>query len=125
MDFLKKFDKWKDVEAHPAHTVIYPEGNPADHLYVILSGEVELSLRGNTLEVEKQGGLIGEMALFESAERSATATARTDVKLARLDRDQLAGLMNESTEFSLQLMTVLANRLRAVNEFVAQRLETA
>ena len=125
MEFLKKFRNWKDVEEHPAETVIFPEGNLADHLYVILSGEVELSLRGNPLEVEKSGGFIGEMALFESAARSATATALTDVKLARLDRDQLAALMYESTEFSLQIMAVLANRLRAVNEYLATSLGPA
>lgn len=125
MEFLKKFRNWKDVEQHPADTVIYPEGTPADSLYVVLSGEVELSLRGNALEIEKTGGLIGEMALFDSASRSATATALTDVTLARMDRDQLAGFMNESNEFALQVMTVLANRLRAVNEYVATTLESA
>lgn len=125
MEFLKKFRNWKDVEEHPVQTVIFPEGSPADHLYIILSGEVGLSLRGNTLEVEKTGGFIGEMALFESAACSATATALTDVKLARLDRDQLAGLMHESTEFSLQIMSVLANRLRAINEYIATSLRPA
>jgi CRP-like cAMP-binding protein len=65
------------------------------------------------------------MALFESATRSATATALTDVKLARLDRNQLAQFMNESTEFSQQVMTVLANRLRVVNEYIATNLGPA
>jgi len=125
MEFLKAFRNWKDTEEYPAASVIFPEGKPADHLYVILSGEVELSLRGNALEVEKTGGLIGEMALFESANRGSTATALTDVRLARLDRHQLAGLMNENTEFSLQLMSVLANRLRAINEYIAAGLGPA
>jgi len=125
MEFLKKFQNWKNVEEHLADAVIYLEGAPADSLYVVLSGEVELSLRGNFLEVEKTGGLLGEMALFESATRSATATALTDVRLARLDRDQLTGLMNESAEFSQQIMTVLANRLRAVNQYISTTLESA
>jgi len=125
MEFLKKFQNWKDVVVHPAETVIYPEGKPADHLYIILCGEVELSLRGNVLEVEKLGGLIGEMAFFDSAKRCSTATALTDVKMARMDRDQLTELMSESTEFSLQLMTVLASRLRAVNEYITTNLESA
>ncbi len=125
MEFLKKFRNWKDVEEHSAQTVIFPEGNPAEFLYIILSGEVELSLHGDVLEVEKTGGIIGEMALFEKAARSATATALTDVQLARLDRDQLTGMMKESTEFSLQLMGVLANRLRTVNNYISARLGTA
>lgn len=125
MEFLKKFHNWKDVADHPADSVIYLEGAPAESLYVVLSGEVQLSLHGKALEVEKPGGIIGEMALFESATRSATATALTNVKLARLDRNQLAGFMNESSEFALQVMTVLANRLRAVNEYISTNLEPA
>ncbi|MGA9575088.1 MAG: cyclic nucleotide-binding domain-containing protein [Lysobacterales bacterium] len=125
MEFLNKFRNWKEIEEHAAGSVIYPEGNPAEFLYVIVSGEVELSLGGELLEVEKLGGIIGEMALFDSAERSATAKALTDVKLARLDRDQLTAMMKENIEFSLQIMAVLANRLRAVNKYFSMRLGSA
>ena len=76
MEFLKTFHNWQDIGEHPARTVIFAEGDPAEYLYVILSGEVELSMRGAVLEVEKTGGLIGEMALFESATRSSTAEKR-------------------------------------------------
>jgi CRP/FNR family transcriptional regulator len=123
MEFLKKFRNWKDVVEHPSGTIIFQEGSAAEFLYVIISGEVELTLRKEPLEVEGVGGIIGEMALFESASRNATATTLSDVKLARLNRDQLNELMKESTEFSLQLMTVLANRLRAVNLYISSRLD--
>ncbi len=125
MEFLKKFHNWQDIGEHPAQTVIFAEGDPAEYLCVILSGEVELSMRGAVLEVEKTGGIIGEMALFESATMSSTATALTDVTLARLDRDQLNGMMQESSGFAQQVMVVLANRLRAVNNYIAVRLGPA
>jgi CRP/FNR family transcriptional regulator len=122
MEFLKKFGNWKDIVEHPSETVIFPEGSPAEYLYVIIAGEVELTLRKEPLVIESVGGIIGETALFESATRNATATALSDVKLARIDRDQLGELMKESTEFSLQLMSVLANRLRAVNNYISSQL---
>ena len=125
MEFLNKFRDWQDIGEHPARTVIFAEGDPAENLYVILSGEIELSMHGAVLEVEKTGGIIGEMALFESATRSSTATALTDVTLARLDRDQISGLMLESSGFSQQIMVVLANRLRAVNNYIAAHLKPA
>jgi CRP-like cAMP-binding protein len=125
MGFFKMFRNWKDVEEYPVRTIIFAEGNPAEYLYVILSGEVELSLRGEALEVEKTGGIIGEMALFELATRNSTATALTDVKLARVDRDQLNGMMQASAEFSQQIMAVLANRLRTVNNYISMRLGPA
>lgn len=124
MDFLKLLRNWKDVEEHGAQTVIFQEDNPADVLYIIISGEVELTLHGEPLGKETRGGVIGEMAITPSATRSASATTLTDVKLARLNREQLADLMSESTELSLHLMAVLANRLRAVNLFITARLES-
>ena len=115
MELLKIFRDWKDVVEFNANTVIFPEGKKADVLYVIISGEVELTLRGEPLGTEGAGGLIGEMAITHSATRSTTATALTDVRLARLTRYQLSMLMTKSPDLSLHIITMLANRLRSVN----------
>ena len=124
MEYLKMFRKWKDMEEHNAQTILFTEGTPADVLYVILSGEVELSLRGESLGIEGVGGVIGEMAISPSAERNTTATAITDIKLARLTRYQLNMLMTKNTEFSLHVMAVLADRLRAVNHYITVQLDS-
>lgn len=125
MDFLKLFRNWKDLDEHPAETVIFREGQPVDFLYVILSGQIELTLCDVSLGTEDVGGIIGEMAIFQSATRSATATSTSDVKLARINRKQINELMSESTEFSLHVMSVLANRLRAVNGYITDQLGPA
>ena len=125
MNFLKMFSNWKEMEEHKAKTIIFEEGAQADALYVIMSGEVELSLRGESLGVEGVGGIIGEMAISPSAQRSSTAIALTDVQLARLTRYQLNMLMSKSNDFSHHVMTVLANRLRAVNQFITVQFESA
>ena len=118
MNFLELFRDWEDIEVFRARTVIFSERDPADVMYVILSGEIELTLHGEPLGAEGEGGIIGEMAMINSATRSATATTLTKVKLARLDRDQFRALVGENTEFSLHVMAVLANRLRAVNNYI-------
>jgi CRP-like cAMP-binding protein len=118
MNFLEMFRDWEDIEEYSARTVIFSERDPADVMYVILSGEIELTLHGEPLGAEGEGGIIGEMAMINSATRSATATALTKVKLARLDRDQFRVFIGEDTDFSLHVMAVLANRLRAVNKYI-------
>ena len=123
MKFLKMFRGWEDVVEYRAQTVIFSERDPADMMYFIISGEVELTLRGTPLGAEKEGGVIGEMAMIDSATCSVTATARTDVKLARLDHDQLRGFIAEHTEFALHVMAVMANRLRAVDEYITTQFE--
>lgn len=124
MKYLKMFKKWKDVEEHSAQAIIFTEGAPADALFVILSGEVDLSLRGESLGAEGVGGIIGEMAISPAAARNTTATAITDVKLARVTRHQLNLLMTKNAEFALHVMAILANRLRAVNHYITAHLDS-
>lgn len=119
MRFLDMFRDWENTEEYDARTVIFSERDPADVMYVILSGEIELTLHGEPLGAEEEGGIIGEMAIINSATRSATATTLSKVKLARLDRDEFKALIADNTEFSLHVMAVLANRLRAVDQYIS------
>jgi len=122
MNFLEMFRDWKDTVEYAPQAVIYMEGEPANVLYVILSGEIELTLRGESLGTEKAGGIVGEMALINSANRRATAKALSDARLARLDRDELARLSRLSPEFSMHVMATLAKRLRSVDRFISAQI---
>jgi CRP/FNR family cyclic AMP-dependent transcriptional regulator len=122
MKFQHLFRGWKDVGEYAAGDVIFAEGEPADVMYVVLSGEVELTLRGEPLAVDAEGGMLGETALLGSESRSGAATARTDVKLARISREQLKELMRSNPDFALHVMAGLANRLRAVDTYISKHL---
>jgi CRP/FNR family cyclic AMP-dependent transcriptional regulator len=118
MKFLNMFRDWEDVVEFDARTVLFSERDLADVMYVVISGEIELTLHGEPLGAEGEGGIVGEMAMINSARRSATATTLTKVKLARLDRDQFREFIGDNVEFSLHVMAVLANRLRAVDQYI-------
>jgi len=123
MKFLKMFRDWEDVVEFPAQTVVFTERTAADFLYVVLSGEVELTLNGKSLGIESEGGIIGEMAMIDSANRSATATTLKDTRLARLNRKQLKKFISKNANFSHHAMGVLANRLRAVDRYIITEVE--
>jgi CRP-like cAMP-binding protein len=124
MKLKELFQNWEDVEEYRANTVIFSERDPADVMYVIISGEVELTLRDEPLGMESEGGMIGEMAMIHPAGiRSATATTITKVKLARLDRDQFRALVSENTEFAFHVMAVLANRLIVANTYISRQMK--
>jgi CRP-like cAMP-binding protein len=122
MNFLELFKDWENREVFDAQSVIFSENEPADVMYVVLSGEVELSLHGEVLGTETAGGIIGEMAIINSKSRNSTATAKTDVSLARLDKGQIRELVDMSSEFSLHAMATLANRLRAVDRYISDHI---
>ena len=52
---------------------VFSEGDPADALFLIEEGEVSISREGQILGVLGPGEILGELALFEQATRSATA----------------------------------------------------
>jgi CRP/FNR family cyclic AMP-dependent transcriptional regulator len=116
------FKGWEDVAEYPAHTVIFSAGDPADVMYYILSGEVELTLHGESIGTDSAGDIIGEMAMVPSASYSATATPLSGVKLARLNDQQLKELASENTEFSLHVMSILANRLRSIDKYITTHI---
>jgi CRP-like cAMP-binding protein len=118
MNLLELFQDWEDVVQFKSNTELFSEHSPADVMYVILSGDVELTLKGEPLGAEGSGGIVGEMAMINSATRSATATTINKVTAARLNRDQFRNMIRQNPDFALHVMSVLANRLRAINEYV-------
>ena len=71
MKILELFQDWEDVVEVPAGTVVFAERSQADVMYVILSGEIELTLHDEALAMESEGGIIGEIGddQFHHAQR--------------------------------------------------------
>ncbi len=102
---------------------LFKEGDDGDHLFVVSSGKVKLGTksvdgRENLLMILGPGDMFGELSLFDSGPRTATATAVTDSKLLALGQDNVIPWVKEHPEVSLQLLARLASRLRRTNEVV-------
>jgi CRP-like cAMP-binding protein len=98
-----------------AGDVIFKEGDPAQELFIIQSGAVEIRLGNRILETLPQYSIFGEMALIDNAPRSATAVAASDVKLVAVSEKQFLFLISNTPYFALNVMRVMARRLRAAN----------
>jgi CRP/FNR family transcriptional regulator, cyclic AMP receptor protein len=98
-----------------AGDVIFKQGDAAYELFVVHSGEVEIRLGNRLLETLSEYSIFGEMALIDAAPRSATAVARTDVKLVAVSEKQFLFLISNTPHFALNVIRVMARRLRATN----------
>lgn len=98
-----------------AGDVIFRQGDPAQELFIIQSGEVEIRLGNRVLERLPQYSIFGEMALIDNATRSATAIAAGDAKLVPVSEKQFLFLISNTPYFALNVMRVMARRLRAAN----------
>jgi CRP/FNR family transcriptional regulator, cyclic AMP receptor protein len=97
----------------PAGTVIFEEGDAGQEMFGVISGEVELRLRNGRVLILGPDDIFGEMALVDSSPRSATAVAVAETTLAVVDRRRFLFLVGETPSFALQVMSNLAERLRA------------
>ena len=112
MNLLDGFKHSDDLVEFPAGAVIIMEGQEGDHMYVVMEGEVSISLKSKLLATAQPGEIVGEMAMVSSNLRSATVTANTDCVLAMIDQASFESLLQHVPEFTIHVMNVLASRLQ-------------
>jgi CRP/FNR family transcriptional regulator, cyclic AMP receptor protein len=105
-----------ETQSLKAGSVIFREGDEANELFVIKSGQVRIQIGNRTVTELGQDSIFGEMALIDSEPRSATAIAATDVELVPISEKQFLFLVSQTPHFALKVMRVLAQRLRLTNK---------
>ena len=93
-------------------SIIFKEGDQSNEMFVVVAGEVKILKGEKRLIVLKEGQIFGEMALVDKSPRSASAVAKTDCKVVPVDERQFTFMIKESPMFALQVMRVMAERLR-------------
>jgi CRP-like cAMP-binding protein len=125
----------------PAGSEIIREGEPGDSMYIMVSGEVEIT-KQLTLVLDEDtpkervmirlkaddGVYFGEMSLLEQDTRSATVTALTDCRLLELNHQDFLELIRQDTAMGVKLLLhlaqLLSRHLRKTNQDVV-KLTTA
>jgi len=116
MNVIAYFKGARNAISVPAGVIVFREGEPGKDMYILLEGQAEVSVGGEVVEIAAPGALLGEMALVNSADRSATVITRADCRFVSVDTRQFDLLVRESPEFARHVMTVMADRLRRMNE---------
>lgn len=95
--------------------VVFEQGEPGDELFVVHSGEVELTRRtpGGLRRVARYGPgeFFGELSALEGSRRTARAAAVGPASVLRLDRETLEAMCVGQPEIALRLIRGMAGRL--------------
>ena len=110
-----------DVVRLSAGETVFHYGDPGDSLYVIRSGEVEISFKDDTgerivLERAGAGDFFGELSLLDGGPRSASAEVLRDLEALRVDRDDLDRLVRQHPAAAIDLLTATGRWLRQTAE---------
>jgi CRP-like cAMP-binding protein len=112
LGYFKHSDEYKTFRAGER---VFAEGDDGHEMYVVKAGKVELLAGSVPLEVVEPGGILGEMALISDDKRIASAQAIEESQLVPIDRDKFRFLVQQTPDFALEVMKVLAQRLRKMN----------
>jgi CRP-like cAMP-binding protein len=112
---LEMFNRERDGISYAAGTRIFSEGDPPDAMYIVIEGNVEITMRGRHLETIGPGEPFGEMALIEKIPRVAAATAKSNVRLVKIEEKRFLFMVQQTPHFALQIMKVMSDRLRRMD----------
>ncbi len=123
-------DNLRDVLRHcheiqvEKNEVIVSENAPGDALYVIVDGEVKVTMISNEgkeiiLSTLRGGDFFGEMSLLDGSTRSANVISISAASLLKLSRRDFFNQILPNPDIAAGILAVLSRRLRAANERIS------
>ncbi|WP_269581225.1 cyclic nucleotide-gated ion channel [Roseibium sp. Sym1] len=108
--------------------IIADQGDVADRMYFISTGEVEIKLPHDTVYLG-EGSFFGELALINQTRRTAKVTAYSDCQLLVLEVEALQQLMRRDESLAKKIMAEARERALAgkkvLGELAEEELEQA
>lgn len=110
-----------DVVNLKSGDILFHEGDPGEHLYVVVKGELEILMAPDTdneliLNLLHAGEYLGEMSLIQpGGHRTASARARGDVVALSMSRTQFRDLLKRHPHLANAMVQVLSQRLDNTN----------
>ncbi len=106
-------------EWYPADTAICREGDEGSSMYIIVDGNLrvvrDLDGEARVLATRSRGDFVGEMAIIDSAPRSATLRTDGEVRVLAIDGETFKGILRERPEVAVSMLRSFSRRLRDTN----------
>ncbi len=113
---LQQVAEIADEQWFPDTTTIFHQGDEGNMMFIIVNGQVQVvrSVNGKdqVLAQRGPGEFVGEMAIIESAPRSATLLTQGEVRMLAIEGDTFKQILRERPEVSLAVLRSFSRRLR-------------
>ena len=109
---LAQIAKLADEVDLPAGRKLLQQGDNPHEFFLIVDGSVRIDIDGEQINTLGPGDFLGEIALIDGGQRSATATSVTPVSLLILGRREFNTLLNEFPDIRTSVLMALAQRVR-------------
>jgi CRP/FNR family transcriptional regulator, cyclic AMP receptor protein len=104
--------------------IVARQGEVGECMYMVQDGEVEIILEEHDTEVVLRSAgrneLLGEMAIFERAPRSATIRAKGRARILTLDKRNFLRRINEDPSLAFRMIETMSHRVRELSHEVVE-----
>ena len=119
---LEKVAEVAEEQWFASQSLLCREGEPGKTMFIVAGGRVDVIKttggREHVLAVRTAGEFVGEMAILESAPRSATLRANGDVRVLVIDGDAFHAILRDRPEVAISVLKHMSTRVRELNEKV-------
>jgi len=118
-----------EVREFPHDHVIFKEGDAGDGMYMVRSGEIQISAvigEGDRKPLARlgPGDYFGEMAVIDNEPRSASAVTQGETSVYYWPREAILKLLEQSPMLAVRLIREFSHRMREFNKrFVDEALQ--
>jgi CRP-like cAMP-binding protein len=102
----------------PVGQALFKEGDEGNQMYVLETGTAEVFVQNRLVETLEHGSIVGEIGLVSPGPHSASVLARTDCEFVAVDQKRFQFLVQQTPFFAIQVMRLMAERLRATNKLL-------
>jgi len=118
MVFFELFAHNPTIVQVPLGETLFNEGDEGGLMYVLASGGADVIVNNRVVEKLQHGSIVGEMGLVSPGPRSASVLATSNCEFVAIDEKRFQFLVQNTPFFAMQVMRVMAERLRAVDRLL-------
>jgi CRP-like cAMP-binding protein len=111
-DELKSLAMNTDEVDLPAGRTLIKEGELNDTFFVLLDGEVEVTVKGQEPRRLGPGSFFGEISMLDRGRATATVVATTPIEALVMSHAQFRDGIRAHEDIALRVIAVMAERLR-------------
>ena len=104
--------------------IIVRQGDVGDSMFVIQEGQIEVLKETDgeqtRLRIAKEGEFMGEMAIFERVDRSATVRAKGKVRVLTIDKKNFLRRVHEDPSLAFRIAQTMSSRIRELSDEIAR-----
>ncbi len=113
-----------EIEYYDSGEELFDIGDPSEHLFMIISGDIEMLRKGNVIHTLTKNDAVGVLGFFDREPRLFNAVCKNPCHVLAIRADKFFDLLEDKIYITVHLLRYFVTQLRShYNEQSVQKLQ--